>query len=152
MIVTLSLVLWVLAILSWLYAPLSRKERVLLWHSKPIFNRITESGFHPGRGTVDQVCTHRRVLEGAWEFAQTVHMFLWIWRGHSTVSLGESCGGFFGIMGYRARLCRLSAPCMTGVRAWSTSATVSRTCGERWTLPGLPFVTNSVHNFNGQNF
>ncbi|TWW53743.1 hypothetical protein D4764_0109230 [Takifugu flavidus] len=38
--------------------------------------RIQEEqcGFRPGRGTVDQLYTLRRVFEGAWEFAQPVHM------------------------------------------------------------------------------
>ena len=43
--------------------------------------RIVESqiqevqcGFHPGRGTVDQLYTLGRILEGAWEFAQPVYM------------------------------------------------------------------------------
>ncbi|TWW53801.1 hypothetical protein D4764_0263840 [Takifugu flavidus] len=30
--------------------------------------------FRPGRGTVDQIYTLSRVFEGAWEFAQPVHM------------------------------------------------------------------------------
>ncbi|MDF4995661.1 reverse transcriptase family protein, partial [Vibrio parahaemolyticus] len=33
-----------------------------------------QCGFRPGRGTVDQLFTLARVLEGAWEFAQPVHM------------------------------------------------------------------------------
>ena len=33
-----------------------------------------QSGFCPGRGTVDQLFTLARELEGAWEFAQPVHM------------------------------------------------------------------------------
>ena len=38
--------------------------------------RIQEEqcGFRPGRGTLDQLYTLTRVLEGAWEFAQPVHM------------------------------------------------------------------------------
>ncbi|KAK0137883.1 putative RNA-directed DNA polymerase from transposon X-element [Merluccius polli] len=38
--------------------------------------RIQEEqcGFRPGRGTVDQLYTLCRILEGAWEFAQSVHM------------------------------------------------------------------------------
>uniref|UniRef100_A0A8C9TUR8 Reverse transcriptase domain-containing protein n=1 Tax=Scleropages formosus TaxID=113540 RepID=A0A8C9TUR8_SCLFO len=38
--------------------------------------RILEEqcGFHPGRGTLDQLYTLTRVLEGSWEFAQPVHM------------------------------------------------------------------------------
>ena len=39
--------------------------------------RIQEEqcGFRPGCGTVDQLYTLCRILEGAWEFAQPVHMF-----------------------------------------------------------------------------
>ncbi|KAK0150975.1 LINE-1 reverse transcriptase [Merluccius polli] len=39
-------------------------------------SRIQEEqcGFRPGRGTVDQLYTLCRILEGAWEFAQPVHM------------------------------------------------------------------------------
>ena len=38
--------------------------------------RIQEEqcGFRPGRGTLDQLYTLYRILEGAWEFAQSVHM------------------------------------------------------------------------------
>ncbi|TWW81090.1 hypothetical protein D4764_01G0009050 [Takifugu flavidus] len=38
--------------------------------------RIQEEkcGFRPGRGTVDQLYTLSRVFQGAWEFAQPVHM------------------------------------------------------------------------------
>ena len=38
--------------------------------------RIQEEqcGFRPGSGTLDQLHTLRRVLEGSWEFAQPVHM------------------------------------------------------------------------------
>ncbi|MEL7181936.1 MAG: reverse transcriptase family protein, partial [Pseudomonadota bacterium] len=33
-----------------------------------------QCGFRPGRGTLDQLYTLTRVLEGTWEFAQPVHM------------------------------------------------------------------------------
>ncbi|KAL7836057.1 hypothetical protein SRHO_G00284040 [Serrasalmus rhombeus] len=38
--------------------------------------RIQEEqcGFRPGRGTLDQLFTLSRILEGSWEFAQPVHM------------------------------------------------------------------------------
>ncbi|KAI3372674.1 hypothetical protein L3Q82_023135, partial [Scortum barcoo] len=45
--------------------------------NRPIVDpRIQEEqcGFRPGRGTLDQLYTLRRVLEGLWEFAQPVHM------------------------------------------------------------------------------
>ncbi|KAI3366320.1 hypothetical protein L3Q82_000443 [Scortum barcoo] len=46
-------------------------------NSRPIVDpRIQEEqcGFRPGRGTLDQLYTLHRVLEGLWEFAQPVHM------------------------------------------------------------------------------
>ncbi|KAI3364544.1 hypothetical protein L3Q82_011327 [Scortum barcoo] len=47
------------------------------WRIRPIVDpRIQEElcGFRPGRGTLDQLYTLHRVLEGLWEFAQPVHM------------------------------------------------------------------------------
>ena len=75
-----------------------------------------------------------------------------IWRRHSTASLGDSCGGggFSRIMGCQAQLCKLCAPCMTGVRVWF--ALVGLVSGEGWTPPGLSFVIDFVQNFYGQNF
>ncbi|KAL0152538.1 hypothetical protein M9458_052261 [Cirrhinus mrigala] len=51
--------------------------RVLERRIRPIVKpRIQEEqcGFRPGRGTMDQLYTLFRVLEGSWEFAQPVHM------------------------------------------------------------------------------
>ncbi|KAI3374936.1 hypothetical protein L3Q82_021463 [Scortum barcoo] len=51
--------------------------RVLERRIRPIVDpRIQEEqcGFRPGRGTLDQLYTLCRVLEGLWEFAQPVHM------------------------------------------------------------------------------
>ncbi|KAL0169720.1 hypothetical protein M9458_034316, partial [Cirrhinus mrigala] len=51
--------------------------RVLERRIRPIVEpRIQEEqcGFRPGRGTMDQLYTLFRVLEGSWEFAQPVHM------------------------------------------------------------------------------
>ncbi|KAI3361467.1 hypothetical protein L3Q82_012954, partial [Scortum barcoo] len=51
--------------------------RVLERRIRPIVDpRIQEEqcGFRPGCGTLDQLYTLRRVLEGLWEFAQPVHM------------------------------------------------------------------------------
>ncbi|KAK3507428.1 hypothetical protein QTP70_020629 [Hemibagrus guttatus] len=52
-------------------------SRVLERRVRPLVEpRIQEEqcGFHPGRGTLDQLYTLHRVLEGSWEFAQPVHM------------------------------------------------------------------------------
>ncbi|KAK3545227.1 hypothetical protein QTP70_002059 [Hemibagrus guttatus] len=52
-------------------------SRVLEMRVQPLVKpRIQEEqcGFHPGRGTLDQLYTLHRVLEGSWEFAQPVHM------------------------------------------------------------------------------
>ncbi|KAK3515853.1 hypothetical protein QTP70_034764, partial [Hemibagrus guttatus] len=53
--------------------------------------RIQEEqcGFRPSRGTLDQLYTFHRVLEGSWEFAQPVHM---CFGKLSTVSLVAFCG------------------------------------------------------------
>ncbi len=51
--------------------------RVLERRIRPIVEpRIQEEqcGFRPGRGTLDRLYTLSRVLEGAWEFAQPIHM------------------------------------------------------------------------------
>uniref|UniRef100_A0A3Q3T275 Reverse transcriptase domain-containing protein n=1 Tax=Mastacembelus armatus TaxID=205130 RepID=A0A3Q3T275_9TELE len=51
--------------------------RVLERRIRPVVEpRIQEEqcGFRPGRGTLDQLYTLSRVLEGSWEFAQPVHM------------------------------------------------------------------------------
>ena len=89
---------------------------------KPLI-MVEQCGFRPGRGKVDQLYTLSRVCKGAWEFVQPVHM---CFVDHSTVSLGESCRGFSGILGCRAPLCRLSAPCMPGFTAWTALPAVSR--------------------------
>ncbi|KAK7884420.1 hypothetical protein WMY93_027543 [Mugilogobius chulae] len=52
-------------------------SRVLERRLRPIVEpRMQEEqcGFRPGRGTLDQLYTLHRVLEGSWEFAQPVHM------------------------------------------------------------------------------
>ncbi|KAI3364976.1 hypothetical protein L3Q82_001140 [Scortum barcoo] len=43
-------------------------------YSRPFGFRRNNAVFVPGRGTVDQLYTLHRVLEGLWEFAQPVHM------------------------------------------------------------------------------
>ncbi|KAI3353374.1 hypothetical protein L3Q82_019912 [Scortum barcoo] len=42
--------------------------------SRTLGFRRNNAVFRPGRGTLDQLYTLRRVLEGLWEFAQPVHM------------------------------------------------------------------------------
>ena len=52
-------------------------SRVLERRIRPIVEpwiQEEQCGFRPGRGTLDQLYTLRRVLEGSWEFAQPVHM------------------------------------------------------------------------------
>ncbi|KAK3540701.1 hypothetical protein QTP70_034657 [Hemibagrus guttatus] len=52
-------------------------SRVLEKRVRPLVEpRIQEEqcGFRPSRGTLDQLYTLHRVLEGSWEFAQLVHM------------------------------------------------------------------------------
>ncbi|KAK3571245.1 hypothetical protein QTP86_005959 [Hemibagrus guttatus] len=52
-------------------------SRVLERRVQPLVEpRIQEEqcGFRPGRGTLDQLYTLHRVLEGSWEFAQPVHI------------------------------------------------------------------------------
>ncbi|KAK3550607.1 hypothetical protein QTP70_000697 [Hemibagrus guttatus] len=52
-------------------------SKVLERRVRPLVEpRIQEEqcGFRPGRGTLDQLYTLHRVLEGSWEFAQPVHM------------------------------------------------------------------------------
>ncbi|TWW74691.1 hypothetical protein D4764_14G0006940 [Takifugu flavidus] len=48
-------------------------ERRVRWIVEPWIQE-EQCGFRPGRGTVDQLYTLSRVFEGAWEFAQPVHM------------------------------------------------------------------------------
>jgi len=52
-----------------------------------------QCGFRPGRGTVDQLYTLSRVLEGAWELAQLVYMCSVDLDKAFDQSLGESSGG-----------------------------------------------------------
>ncbi|KAI3356259.1 hypothetical protein L3Q82_017506 [Scortum barcoo] len=42
--------------------------------SRTFWIQEEQCGFRPGRGTLDQLYTLHRVLEGLWEFAQPVHM------------------------------------------------------------------------------
>jgi len=48
-------------------------ERRIRWIVKSRIQEV-ECGFCPGHGTVDRLYTLTRVLQGAWKFAQPVHM------------------------------------------------------------------------------
>ncbi|KAK3553775.1 hypothetical protein QTP70_009301 [Hemibagrus guttatus] len=64
--------------------------------------RIQEEqcGFRPSRGTLDQLYTLHRVLEGLWEFAQPVHMcFCGLGEGFRPCPSWHSVGGALGVRG-----------------------------------------------------
>ena len=63
--------------------------------------RIQEEqcGFRPGRGTVDQLYTLDRVLEGAWEFTQPVYTFCGFGKGVRPCPSGAHAGGASGVQG-----------------------------------------------------
>ncbi|KAK3511772.1 hypothetical protein QTP70_021807 [Hemibagrus guttatus] len=67
-------------------------SRVLERRVRPLVEpRIQEEqcGFRPSRGTLDQLYTLHRVLEGSWEFAQPVHMcFVDLEKAFDRVSRG----------------------------------------------------------------
>ncbi|TWW68384.1 hypothetical protein D4764_19G0001820 [Takifugu flavidus] len=98
--------------------------------------RIQEEqcGFRPGRGTVDQLYTLSRVFEGAWEFAQPVHMcFVDLEKAFDRVPRGV----LWGVL----REYGVSAPCTIGARVWSELLAVSRT---RFRIASLLFADDVV--------
>ena len=74
---------------------------------------------------------------------------LWTWKRHLTLSVGSPVGVLWGygvsdplIWAVRSLYDR----CQSLVRIAGSKSDVFP--GEGWTLSGLPFVTNSVHNFS----
>ncbi|KAI3357977.1 hypothetical protein L3Q82_003002 [Scortum barcoo] len=127
---------------------------------RPIVDpRIQEEqcGFRrPGRGTLDQLYTLHRVLEGLWEFAQPVHMcFVDLEKAFDRVPRGI-LWGVLREYGVREPLLLLRA-----VRSlYDRSRSLVRIAGSKSDLfpvhvglrQGLPFVTGPVHNLYGQDF
>ncbi|KAI3377230.1 hypothetical protein L3Q82_009142 [Scortum barcoo] len=109
--------------------------RVLERRIRPIVDpRIQEEqcGFRPGRGTVDQLYTLHRVLEGLWEFAQPVHMcFVDLEKAFDRVPRGILWGVLreYGVRGPLLRAVR-SLYDRSRSLAWFALPAVSQTCSQ----------------------
>ncbi|KAI3351692.1 hypothetical protein L3Q82_020527 [Scortum barcoo] len=104
-------------------------------------------------GTLDQLYTLCRVLEGLWKFAQPVHMcFVDLEKAFDRVPRGIlwGCSVSMGIRGPLLRavwsLYDLEQELGSHCRAVRP---VPSAC---WTPAGLPFVTGPVHNLYGQDY
>ncbi|KAI3362616.1 hypothetical protein L3Q82_001619 [Scortum barcoo] len=97
-------------------------ERRIQLIVKPLIQE-EQCGFHPARGTLDQLYTLHRVLEGLWEFAQPVHMcfVLCVHRGILWGVLHE-----YGVQGPLLR-----------AGAWFALPAISHTCSQCM-LQGCP--------------
>uniref|UniRef100_A0A3B5Q4K1 Reverse transcriptase domain-containing protein n=1 Tax=Xiphophorus maculatus TaxID=8083 RepID=A0A3B5Q4K1_XIPMA len=109
--------------------------------------RIQEEqcGFHPGRGTLDQLYTLSRVLEGAWEFAQPVYMcFVDLEKAFDRVPRGALWGVLreYGVPGPLIRAVRsLYDRCQSLVRiAGSKSGSFPVRVGLRQGCPLSPIL------------
>uniref|UniRef100_A0A674NZS3 Reverse transcriptase domain-containing protein n=1 Tax=Takifugu rubripes TaxID=31033 RepID=A0A674NZS3_TAKRU len=109
--------------------------------------RIQEEqcGFGPGRGTVDQLYTLSRVLKGAWEFAQPVHMcFVDLEKAFDRVPQGVMWGVLreYGVSGPPIRAVRsLYDRCQSLVRiAGSKSNSFLVRVGPRQGCPLSPIL------------
>nr|XP_049572422.1 uncharacterized protein LOC125965716 [Syngnathus scovelli] len=112
-----------------------------------------QCGFRPGCGTVDQLYTLGRILEGAWEFAQPVHMFCGPGEGVRPCPSGGSVEGPSGVRGAEPTDKGGSVPVSPMPKFGPHfRQLVGFVPNEAWTPPRLPFVTDYVHNFYGQNF